>query len=72
MVFMDDMSGNVSKQWNKHWSIYTSNAALPHEVLNQQYHIKFASTTPNVEAMDVMKGVIECMKYALVCFPQPN
>lgn len=62
MIFLDDMSGNVSKQWNKHWSIYVCNASLPREVLNQQYYVRFAATSPRAEAMEVMKGVIETVE----------
>ncbi|KAF8546401.1 hypothetical protein OG21DRAFT_1427122 [Imleria badia] len=29
IVFMDDVSGNISKQWNKHHVIYVSNGLLP-------------------------------------------
>ena len=28
IIFMDDVSGNVSKQWNKHHVVYMSNAAM--------------------------------------------
>ncbi|KAG2097248.1 uncharacterized protein F5147DRAFT_747487 [Suillus discolor] len=30
IVFMDDVSGNISKQWNKHHVVYMSNAAMPY------------------------------------------
>lgn len=29
IIFIDDVSGNSSKQWNVHYSCYVSNAALP-------------------------------------------
>jgi hypothetical protein len=29
IIFMDDASANVSKQWNKHIVVYLSNAGLP-------------------------------------------
>ncbi|KAG1723623.1 hypothetical protein EDB19DRAFT_1898050 [Suillus lakei] len=34
IIFMDDVSGNISKQWNKHHTIYMSNASLPREMLD--------------------------------------
>ncbi|KAI5988853.1 hypothetical protein F5J12DRAFT_728057, partial [Pisolithus orientalis] len=29
IIFMDNISGDISKQWNKHFIIYKSNASLP-------------------------------------------
>ncbi|KIK75687.1 hypothetical protein PAXRUDRAFT_18776 [Paxillus rubicundulus Ve08.2h10] len=31
IVFMDDVSGNISKQWNKHHVVYMSNASMPRD-----------------------------------------
>ena len=32
IIFMDDASANISKQWNKHIVVYLSNAGLPRDV----------------------------------------
>ncbi|KAI0366958.1 hypothetical protein BV20DRAFT_1038073 [Pilatotrama ljubarskyi] len=37
IIFMDNVSGNVSKQWNKHHVIYMSNANLPREMLEKEF-----------------------------------
>ena len=29
VIFMDDVFGNIMKQWNKHHVVYLSNANLP-------------------------------------------
>ncbi|KAG9122228.1 hypothetical protein FRC07_001489 [Ceratobasidium sp. 392] len=57
IVFMDDASGNVSKQWNKHWSCYLSNAALPREELQSEYNVRFVSTSPHATPSELMQGI---------------
>ncbi|KAG2098947.1 uncharacterized protein F5147DRAFT_747309 [Suillus discolor] len=42
IIFMDDVSGNISKQWNKHHAIYMSNANLPREMLEKEFFIDAA------------------------------
>jgi hypothetical protein len=39
IIFMDDVSGNVSKQWSKHHAIYMSNANLPCEMLEKEFFV---------------------------------
>ena len=48
IVFMDDISSSISKQWDKHHVIYMSNALLPHETLKKQFYIHFATSLPHV------------------------
>ncbi|KAG2115683.1 hypothetical protein BD769DRAFT_1629900 [Suillus cothurnatus] len=43
IIFMDDVSGNISKQWNKHHTIYMSNANLPREMLEKEFCVRFAA-----------------------------
>ncbi|KAF8753824.1 hypothetical protein RHS01_06641 [Rhizoctonia solani] len=57
IIFMDDASGNTSKQWNKHWSCYLSNAALPREVLQAEYNVRFVSTSPHATPLELMHGI---------------
>ncbi|KAF8749895.1 hypothetical protein RHS01_09742 [Rhizoctonia solani] len=57
IIFMDDASGNTSKQWNKHWSCYLSNAALPREVLQAEYNVRFVSTSPHATPLDLTHGI---------------
>ncbi|KAG0693274.1 hypothetical protein DFH29DRAFT_985530 [Suillus ampliporus] len=39
IIFMDNVSGNISKQWNKHHAIYMSNANLPREMLERRLFV---------------------------------
>ncbi|KAI6008573.1 hypothetical protein EDC04DRAFT_2871468 [Pisolithus marmoratus] len=43
---MDDVSGNVSKQWNKHHVVY---------MLEQEFSIRFISSSPHATLMELIK-----------------
>ncbi|KAF8599820.1 hypothetical protein BDV93DRAFT_534000 [Ceratobasidium sp. AG-I] len=60
---MDDASGNVSKQWNQHWSCYLSNAALPREALQAEYNVRFVSTSPHASPAELMSGIRESIEH---------
>ena len=54
---MDDVSGNISKQWNKHFVVYMSNALLPWEMLDKQACVCFVSSSPHASPMELMGGL---------------
>ncbi|KAI5989186.1 hypothetical protein F5J12DRAFT_907657 [Pisolithus orientalis] len=64
IVFIDDVSGNKLKQWNKHFSCYMSNGALSHEKLNQDFHVQFVATSLNVTPLEIMQGVHKAIEKA--------
>ncbi|KAL6300161.1 hypothetical protein BKA93DRAFT_819596 [Sparassis latifolia] len=40
IIFIDDVSGNISKQWNKHHVIYMSNANMPREMIEKEFSMR--------------------------------
>lgn len=62
LIFMDDVSGNSTKQWNKHFVVYMSNGALPREMLDQDFNIQFVSTSAEATPMEMMSAVKESIE----------
>ncbi|KAG2089052.1 uncharacterized protein F5147DRAFT_748387 [Suillus discolor] len=59
IIFMDDVSGNVLKQWNKHHAIYISNANLPCEMLEKEFFVRFVTSSPHTAPMELMRAMKE-------------
>ncbi|KAJ6451414.1 hypothetical protein C8R45DRAFT_848443 [Mycena sanguinolenta] len=56
-IWVDDVSGNRSKQYNKHLNVYFQNGCLPGRLNNQEYFVLFASTSPTVAWTDQLGAI---------------
>lgn len=63
IVFIDDVSGNSTKQWNVHYSSYMSNGGLPRAVIEKEQYVRFVATSPNASPMEIMQAVCDDLKY---------
>ncbi|KAI0644697.1 hypothetical protein C8Q79DRAFT_912903 [Trametes meyenii] len=59
IIFIDDVSGNSSKQWNVHYSCYMSNGGLPRAEIEKTKHIRFVATSPHASPMEIVQAVCE-------------
>jgi hypothetical protein len=66
IIFMDNVSGNISKQWNKHHTIYMSNANLLREMLEKEFCVRFVSLSPHASPMELMRAMKESVSWVYV------
>ncbi|THU82965.1 hypothetical protein K435DRAFT_823079 [Dendrothele bispora CBS 962.96] len=71
-VWSDDVSGNKSKQYNKHINLYMENSNLPAQLLQQEYFVNFLSTSPHAtspeQLAEIRKIVNDTQTNPIRCF----
>lgn len=68
IIFEDDVSGNQSKQWNKHYCIYCNNAALPRVQIHKETNVHFVATSSYASPIEMMQGVKKSLKLVVMLF----
>ncbi|KAH9813949.1 hypothetical protein DFH28DRAFT_1170063 [Melampsora americana] len=58
-LYSDDTSGNVSKSWTKHMSIFFTLAGLSPESSNQEFNIHFLATSSVASALELLDEVVD-------------
>ncbi|KAH9808615.1 hypothetical protein DFH28DRAFT_1087321 [Melampsora americana] len=61
-IYSDDTSGNVSKKFNKHMSIYFTLLGLDPEWSNQEYNTHFLATSNCASALELFDQVVNEIK----------
>ncbi|KAH9816315.1 hypothetical protein DFH28DRAFT_966741 [Melampsora americana] len=59
ILYCDDLSGNVSKRWNKHIAFYFILAGLPSKLSNQEYNCHFLITSNTAGALELADPLID-------------
>ncbi|KAH9946546.1 hypothetical protein B0H21DRAFT_808883 [Amylocystis lapponica] len=59
VLFIDDVSGNSTKQWNVHYSCYMSNGGLPRSAVEKDCHIQFVATSPHASPMEIVQAICD-------------
>ena len=61
-AWVDDVSGNKSKQYNEHSNMYFAHANIDHEKLAQDYFVKFSSTSPHATSSEQFNAMCDDLR----------
>lgn len=62
-IWADDVSGNVSKQYNKHNNLYVANMNIPSQLLSQEFFVHFFSTSPHASTAEQFSAIKAQVQY---------
>jgi hypothetical protein len=65
-LYCDNVSGNQSKKWNKHYSFLFSAAGLPRVLFQHEYNVHFLCTSNIAAPLEMMDGIVSQLEYVLV------
>jgi hypothetical protein len=65
IIFMDDVSGNISKQWNKHIVAYLSNANLSREMIEKEFCVRFVTSSPHASPMELSSAIRDSIRFVI-------
>ena len=68
-LYCDDVSGNQSKRWNKHYSFLFSAAGLPRALFQHESHVHFLCTSNLAAPLEMMDGIVNQFEYVFVLLP---
>ncbi|TCD64244.1 hypothetical protein EIP91_004346, partial [Steccherinum ochraceum] len=60
-IWSDDVSGNKTKMYNPHTNVYVANLNLPHRNLQQEYFVRFVSTSPHASSSEQLEAAVNDM-----------
>ncbi|KAH9819229.1 hypothetical protein DFH28DRAFT_1080489 [Melampsora americana] len=66
VLYCDDLSGNISKRWNKHIAYYFTLAGLPPKLANQEYNCHFLTTSNTAGALELGDPLVDEIKCAIM------
>jgi hypothetical protein len=71
-MWADNVSRNKLKQYNKHMNMYMANSNLPGQLLQQEYFVRFVSTSLHTGSLEQFPAIKEKIQYISCCFGSPN
>lgn len=61
-VWVDNVSGNSTKAYNKHINMYMQNSNLPGRLLNQEFFVHFVATSQHATSSEQMSALTKLIK----------